>query len=74
MCSGTSTLSTTAKDLASPQVLLLLLLLLLRVPFSRQPFVLTSFVRCVVVSGTGPAQAAVVVQVEMAGLGCPSLA
>ena len=73
MCSGTSTLSTTAKDLASPQVLLLLLLLL-RVPISRQPFVLTSFVRCAVVSGTGPAQAAVVVQVEMAGLGCPSLA
>lgn len=71
MCSGTSTLSTTAKDLASPQVLLLLLL---RVPISRQPFVLTSFVRCAVVSGTGPAQAAVVVQVEMAGLGCPSLA
>ena len=55
-------------------VVLLLLLLLLRVPISRQPFVLTSFVRCAVVSGTGPAQAAVVVQVEMAGLGCPSLA
>jgi len=71
MCSGTSTLSTTAKDLASPQVLPLLLL---RVPFSRQPFVLTTFVRCAVVSGTGPAQAAVVVHVEMAGLGCPSLA